>query len=96
MSDTQPQDYFVDLVSSMSFANGVFRITMGQQEAEGHLRSVVRLLIPANQLSTVLKGMADGASRLSERVREKEKGKEAVGANGSDDGQEEKAPEKKK
>lgn len=94
MGDDQPQDYFVELVSSMSYANGVFRATLGQQEVEGRPRANVRLLIPANQFSAILKAMADGASQLSERVKEKDE--RAKNLNGPDAGENERVPSKKK
>ncbi len=69
MVDNVTEEYFVDLVTNMSHANGVFRITLGQQEADNTVRPVVRLLIPANQLQTVLKGIADAAKEIGEKVR---------------------------
>ena len=69
MVDNVKEEYFVDLVSNMSHANGVFRITLGQQEADNTVRPVVRLLIPANQLETMLKGIADAAREIGEKVR---------------------------
>ena len=69
MVDNVKEEYFVDLVSNMSHANGVFRITLGQQEADNTVRPVVRLLIPANQLEIMLKGIADAAREIGEKVR---------------------------
>ncbi len=69
MVDNVTEEYFVDLVSNMSHANGVFRITLGQQEADNTVRPVVKLLIPANQLEIMLKGIADAAREIGEKVR---------------------------
>ena len=49
MSNQRAPEYFADLISNVSHANGVFRITFAQQEAENTVQDSVRLLIPANQ-----------------------------------------------
>ena len=69
MADNVTEEYFIDLVTNMSHANGVFRVTLGQQETDNTMRPVVKLLIPANQLQTVLKGIADAAREIGEKVR---------------------------
>lgn len=79
MADESPTDYFVELVSSVSHANGVFRITMGEQVDQGSARSTLRLLIPANQLQAVLRGIADGANEIREKLKaQAEEGGEAA------------------
>ncbi len=65
----RPMDVFVDFVSSVSHANGVFRVTMSQQTREGKAEEAVRLLIPAVQLQAVLKGMAEGANEIREQLQ---------------------------
>ena len=60
MADENLDEHFVELVSSVSHANGVFRITLAQQVEAGTSRPITRLLIPANQLQAVLRGVADG------------------------------------
>jgi hypothetical protein len=69
MADEQVDDIFVELVSSVSHANGVFRITLGQQVESGSARPVTRLLIPANQLQAVLRGIAEGANEIREKLQ---------------------------
>lgn len=81
MADEQLDEHFVELVSSVSHANGVFRITLGQQLEAGSARPVTRLLIPANQLQAVLRGIADGANEIREKLQSQSKddgGKDAV------------------
>ena len=69
MADDPIDEHFVELVSSVSHANGVFRVTLGQQVDAGAQRPVTRLLIPANQLQAVLRGIADGANEIREKLQ---------------------------
>jgi hypothetical protein len=73
MADEQLDEHFVELVSSVSHANGVFRVTLGQQVEAGSTRPVTRLLIPANQLQAVLRGVADGANEIREKLQSQAK-----------------------
>ena len=73
MADEQLDEHFVELVSSVSHANGVFRVTLGQQVEAGTTRPVTRLLIPANQLQAVLRGVADGANEIREKLQSQAK-----------------------
>ena len=63
-------DYFVERIENVSFANGVFRVSLGTQE-ESETRSVVRLMIPANQISSILQGMANAARNIDQKVQAK-------------------------
>ena len=69
MADNQPEEFFVERVANMSHANGVFRITFAQQEEEADLRQVVRLMIPANQLAGILRGISGAAKNIGEQVQ---------------------------
>lgn len=69
MADDRPQEYFVDLVSRVSHANGVFRLTFAQQEADDGPRPVVRLMIPANQLAAIVRGINDAAVDIRDKVK---------------------------
>ncbi len=87
MADEHLDEHFVELVSSVSHANGVFRITLAQQVEGGTARPITRLLIPANQLQAVLRGVADGANEIREKLQSQTK--DAGGKDGA-------APAKKK
>ena len=69
MADEAPTEYFVERVSNMSHANGVFRITFSQQSEGDALRPQVRLMIPANQLSSILQGLSNAAKDIGEQVQ---------------------------
>ncbi|MEK9671763.1 MAG: hypothetical protein VW268_04575 [Rhodospirillaceae bacterium] len=85
MSDDQVKDHLVELVSSVSHANGVFRITLGQQVEAGSARPVTRLMIPANQLQAILRGIADGANEIREKLQSQAGDGGDDGDNGKDD-----------
>ena len=69
-SENIVDDYFVERIENVSFANGVFRVSLGTQE-ESETRSVVRLMIPANQISSILQGMANAARNIDQKVQAK-------------------------
>ena len=69
MADESPQEFFVERVVNMSHANGIFRLTFGQQAEGDAVRATVRLLIPANQLSPILQGISTAAREIGEQVQ---------------------------
>lgn len=77
MAEELIDEHFVEIVSSVSHANGVFRITLGQQVDAGASRPVTRLLIPAVQMQAVLRGIADGANEIREKLQSQAAEKEA-------------------
>lgn len=95
MADESIDDHFVELVSSVSHANGVFRVTLGQQVEAGSATPVTRLLIPANQLQAVLRGIADGANEIREKLQTQSDEK-ANAEDKKDAGDDKKAADKKK
>jgi len=70
-TDNSTEDYFVERIENVSFANGVFRISFGTQEEDQQTHPSVRLLIPANQISAILQGMANAAKDIDEKVKAK-------------------------
>jgi len=69
-SENTVDDYFVERIENVSFANGVFRVSFGTQE-EKETRASVRLMIPANQISSILQGMASAARNIDQKVQAK-------------------------
>ena len=70
MSDQRAPEYFADLISNVSHANGVFRITFAEQEAEGEVNDTVRLLVPANQLQNMMQGIANAANEIRDKMQQ--------------------------
>ena len=69
MTDKVPEEYFADLISNVSHANGVFRLTFAQRETADNVRPVVRILIPANQLQNALRSITGAANEIREKVQ---------------------------
>ena len=69
MSQEIPSEYFADLISNVSHANGVFRLTFGQQGVDNQVQPVVRVLIPANQLQNVVRSITGAANEIREKVQ---------------------------
>ncbi|MBF0251984.1 MAG: hypothetical protein HQL35_15295 [Alphaproteobacteria bacterium] len=73
MSNDMPKIY-AEKITNVSMANGVFRITLAQEEAEGKSTDVARLLIPANQLGPILGAIGGAAKEIGAKVGEARKG----------------------
>lgn len=69
LADNEPLEFYVERVANMSHANGVFRITFAQQAEGDAIRPMVRLLIPANQLSPILQGISNAARDIGQQVQ---------------------------
>jgi len=71
MSEQDIPEHFVDLISNVKHANGVYRITLSQQDDETTARPVTRIMVPANQLPRLIQGLTNAASQIEQKVREK-------------------------
>ena len=71
MSEEIPEEYFADIISNVSHANGVFRLTFAQQEVDNTVRPVVKVLIPANQLQNAVRSITGAANEIREKVQAK-------------------------
>ncbi|MDD9877896.1 MAG: hypothetical protein OXR84_10700 [Magnetovibrio sp.] len=69
MAEELVDEYFADLISNVSHANGVFRLTFAQQEVDNAVRPVVRVLIPANQLQNAVRSITGAANEIREKVQ---------------------------
>ena len=69
MAQEVPEEYFADLISNVSHANGVFRIEFAQQHVNNEVRPVVRMLLPANQLQSMVRSIAGAANEIREKVQ---------------------------
>ena len=69
MADNTPDEYFADLISNVSHANGVFRLTFAQQDVGKDVRPVVKVMIPANQLQGMMRSIANAANEIREKVQ---------------------------
>jgi len=69
VAEEVPEEYFADLISNVSHANGVFRLTFAQRETADNVRPVVRVLIPANQLQNALRSITGAANEIRDKVQ---------------------------
>ena len=73
MNDQRVPACFVEKINNVSHANGMFRITFAEQEAENTVKDKVCVLIPANQLQNVIKGIANAANEIGNKTETAEK-----------------------
>jgi hypothetical protein len=76
-------NFFVDGVSSISHADGVFRISMGLRTGEKEHENELCLFIPASQMGNILQSISGGAREIGVKIKEKMEN-EAEGSGGGD------------
>ncbi len=64
-----PTEYFVERIANLAYANGAYRVTFAQNVEGDEPKPTVRLIVPANQLSSILKGMANAAQNIGEQFQ---------------------------
>ena len=69
MVENYTTEYFVERIANLSYANGVFRVTFAQNVEGDEPKPTMRLMVPANQLSPILKGMANAAQNIGEQFQ---------------------------
>ena len=77
MAEQSIPEFLADLVTNVSHVNGVFRLTLAQQDANNEVRPVARLLIPANQLGSILQGVGKAANDIASQVQAQTQTKKA-------------------
>ena len=65
MSEKVLSEYLVDNITNVTFANGVFRVTLSQVGKGDEVQPVVRLFIPANQFSPILNGLTRAGRNIA-------------------------------
>lgn len=73
MVGNTPPEYLADLVMNVTLQNGVFRITLGQVDANNRAVPVTRLLVPANQLPKMISGLDGASKKIATQLRERAK-----------------------
>lgn len=70
MADNLPE-HFVDMVTTVSFSNGVFRMTLAQhpERRNGQPVPVARLMIPASQMAPILRHLTGAAADINKQAQ---------------------------
>jgi len=71
MVGNTPPEFLADLIMNATLQNGVFRITLGQVDANNRAVPVTRLLVPANQLPKMINGLAGASKKIATELRER-------------------------
>lgn len=71
MVGNTPPEFLADLIMNVTLQNGVFRITLGQVDANNRAVPVTRLLVPANQLPKMISGLAGASKKIATELRER-------------------------
>lgn len=71
MTQKTVSEFLVDNITNVTFANGVFRVTLSQVGKEHESEPVVRLFIPANQFSPILNGLTRAGRNIASQLQER-------------------------
>ena len=71
MSNDDYPVIFADGLLDVSHANGVFRISFGEQEGEGKVKLVGKILIPGNQIGPVMQQISSAVNDIANRMQKK-------------------------
>lgn len=69
MADDTIPDLFGDVVTDVVLVNGVFRLTVGEQDGDRQVRPVARILVPAAQLGPLLQGVGQAVRDIAGRAQ---------------------------
>lgn len=70
MSNDAITQIFADGIINVSHSNGVFRITFGQQEAEGKVHPNLKLMVPANQVAPMIQALTGAVNDIAHKIQE--------------------------
>ena len=71
MNENPVPEFLADAITNVTLRNGVLRVTFAQVNAENEPVAVARALIPANQLSPMVNGLARAGRNIASQVKEK-------------------------
>jgi hypothetical protein len=71
MSGKPVPDILVDMITGVTFTNGVFRVSLAQVGPDKQPEPVARLFIPANQFSPILAGLTRAGRNIVTQLRER-------------------------
>ncbi len=71
MTDNPVPEFLADAITNVTLRNGVLRVTFAQVDSDNNPVTVARALIPANQLSPMLNGLAQAGRDIASQVKEK-------------------------
>jgi len=63
------QQVFVERISNVAHANGIFRITLGVNKDPNNIQPVVELLIPGTQVGSILQGISNAAKEIGQQIQ---------------------------
>ena len=71
MADNPVPEFLADAITNVTLRNGVLRVTFAQVDTDNNPVTVARALIPANQLSPMINGLARAGRDIASQVKEK-------------------------
>ena len=71
MADKLVSDIFVDMITNVTYANGVLRISLARAGANNAVEPVAMMFLPGGQLPSFLKGLNDAGKNIAAQIQER-------------------------
>ena len=91
MADKPVPDIFVDMITNVTYANGVLRIALARAGVDNAPEPVAMMFLPGGQLTPFLNGLNEAGKNIATQIQERQgeaQNPEATeeSGDGSDDG----------
>lgn len=72
MADKPVQDIFVDMITNVTYANGVLRIALARAGADNSTEPVAMMFLPGGQLTPFLNGLNEAGKNIATQIQERQ------------------------
>jgi hypothetical protein len=72
MADKSVQDIFVDMITNVTYANGVLRIALARAGADNLTEPVAMMFLPGGQLTPFLNGLNEAGKNIATQIQERQ------------------------
>lgn len=71
MVDKSVPDIFVDMITNVTYANGVLRIALARAGADNQAEPVAMMFLPGGQLTAFLNGLNEAGRNIATQIQER-------------------------
>ena len=72
MADKPVPDIFVDMITNVTYANGVLRIALARAGVDNAPEPVAMMFLPGGQLTSFLNGLNEAGKNIATQIQERQ------------------------
>jgi len=72
MSNKAVTDIFVDMITNVTYANGVLRVALARAGANNEPEPVAMMFLPGTQLTPFLNGLNEAGKNIATQIQERQ------------------------